>query len=158
MNKYIWRRIPPKTKLSSRGQDPCSTGPLLGECSRNPSVSVYHLALLWEAAFGFTELFFFWRRNAFSYFMMGDLWAHLPTPHWVFGSFWRKMAGPPCPTLPIHPISPLVTFFVFLDEKSSQREMFCWYGIGETKNCWRQKRHQNQREQRLFWAVGKMSQ
>ena len=31
----------------------------LGECSRNPSVSVHQLVLLWEAAFGFGE--FFWR-------------------------------------------------------------------------------------------------
>ena len=31
--------------------------PLLGECSRNTSVSVYLLALLWEAAFGSSEFF-----------------------------------------------------------------------------------------------------
>ena len=32
-----------------------------GECSRNPPVSVHQLALLWEAAFGFSDFFFFWR-------------------------------------------------------------------------------------------------
>ena len=32
--------------------------PPLGECARNPSVSVYQLALLWEAALGFSEFFF----------------------------------------------------------------------------------------------------
>ena len=31
----------------------------LGECSRNPSVSVYQLALLSEAVFGFSVFFFF---------------------------------------------------------------------------------------------------
>ena len=42
-----------------------SVGPLwyrllpLGQCSRIPSISVYKLALLWEAAFGFSE--FFWK-------------------------------------------------------------------------------------------------
>ena len=30
---------------------------LLGECSRNPSVSVYQLALLWEAVFGINKFF-----------------------------------------------------------------------------------------------------
>ena len=28
----------------------------LGECSRNPSISVYQLTLLWEAAFSFSEI------------------------------------------------------------------------------------------------------
>ena len=37
--------------------------------------------------------------------MMGDLQVHLPTAHWLFGSFWPKTAWPPCPTLPIHLIS-----------------------------------------------------
>ena len=35
-----------KMELSSEGQAPCSTGFPLGECSRNPSVPVYQLALL----------------------------------------------------------------------------------------------------------------
>ena len=41
------RGDPPKPELSSGGQAPCSTRlPPLGECSRNPSVSVYQQALL----------------------------------------------------------------------------------------------------------------
>ena len=45
-------------ELSSGGQAPCKHRlPPLGECSRNPSVSVYQLALLWEAAFSFSEFF-----------------------------------------------------------------------------------------------------
>ena len=50
-------RDPPKLELPSRGRAPSSTGFLLGECSRNPSVSVYQLALLWEAVFSFSKLF-----------------------------------------------------------------------------------------------------
>ena len=55
-------------------------------------------------------------------------------PHcWVFSSFWPKVARPPCPTLPIHSVSPGVTFFVYLDGKRPQRETFCRYGRGEAK-------------------------
>ena len=47
-----------KMDLSSGGQVPCSTGfLLLGECSRNPSVSVYQLVLLWEPAFSLVNVF-----------------------------------------------------------------------------------------------------
>ena len=51
--------------------------------------------------------------NAFAHFTMGDLRAHLPTPRWVLSSFWPKMAWTQCPALPIHPISPWVTFLLF---------------------------------------------
>ena len=69
--------------------------------------------------------------------MTGDLWGHLPTPCWVFSSFWPKQQDPPCPTSPIHLIWPQATFFCFprlKKKKSPQRETFCWYGRGETKN------------------------
>ena len=48
-------------ELSSRRQVACSEYrlPPPGECCRNPSVSVYQTALLWEAALGFSDLFFF---------------------------------------------------------------------------------------------------
>ena len=36
----LWYRLPP-----------------LGECSRNPSVSVYQLVVVWEAGFGYSEFF-----------------------------------------------------------------------------------------------------
>ena len=81
--------------------------------------------------------------------MMGDLQAHLPTLCCVFSSFWPKMA--PCSTLPIHPILPQATFFVSLDKRSPQREMFCQCGRGETKNGRSRKRHQNWWVQKLFW-------
>ena len=91
--------------------------PLLGEWSRNPSALVHQLALLWEAAFSFSELFSEDSFNAFAHLMTGDLRAHPPTPHWVFSSFWPKPVWTPCPILPIHPISPRMPFFVSLDEK-----------------------------------------
>ena len=44
---------------------------------------------------------------------MGDLQAHLPPPHWVFSSFWPKMAWYSRPTIPIHPILPPSDFLLF---------------------------------------------
>ena len=110
---------PKKTELSSGWQAPCNIGFhyitwVLDEYSGNPSVSVYQLALLWEAAFVFSELF------------LKNLSTRLPISWWVIykhtcphhcaqGSevFDWKMAWTPCPTLPIHPISPWVTFVCF---------------------------------------------
>ena len=133
-------------ELFSGGWVPCSTGflPLLGECSswccceRLPLVSV---------------IFFKHSLSAFAYLMMGDFPAHLPIP-WVFSSIWPK---PSMIHMPHPPYSQDLTlsnfFFVSLDEKSPQREMFCQCGRGETKNGRSTKRHQNRRIQNLFWAV-----
>ena len=144
-----------------RGEPPPQTGiifwragplwyrlPLLGKCPRSPSLSApagVVRGCIW-LQWNLSEV----SLNAFSHFMMGDLWAHLPTPRWVFSSFWPKPAWPPCPTLSIHPVSPRVTFFSFvsLDAKSPHREMFCQCGTkngrkqkGETKNGRSTKRH-----------------
>ena len=108
--------------------------PPLGECFRNPSVSVKQLVLLWEAAFGFNE-FFFWRLNVFAHFMMSDLRVHLLILCCVFRGFWAKTAQSPCWTHPIHPILPRPTFFVSPDEKIPQRETSCQCGRGETKTA-----------------------
>ena len=75
--------------------------PLLGEGSRNPSVSVYQLVLLWDAVFSFSECFW-------------TLSTCLPILCWVFSSFWPKTARPLCSALPIHPISLWVTIFLFV--------------------------------------------
>ena len=48
---------PPKMELPSGGRPLVVQASPLGECSRNPSVSVYQLALLWEAVFSFSEYF-----------------------------------------------------------------------------------------------------
>ena len=56
----FWRAGPLQYRLS-----------LLVQCSRNPSVSVYQLALLWEAALGFSE--FFLKTHS----------THLPISWWV---------------------------------------------------------------------------
>ena len=87
--------------------------PLLGEWSRNTSVLVCRMALLWEAAFNamnFCEESF----SAFARFMMGDFPGYLPTPCWLFSSFWTKNSTPPVPTLCIHPILPWATIYLFL--------------------------------------------
>ena len=70
--KICMRRDPPKMQLSSVGWVPYSYRlPVLGECSRNPSVSMSQLALLWEAAFGLSE------------FCLKTLSTHKPISQWV---------------------------------------------------------------------------
>ena len=54
--------------------------PLLGECSRNSSVSLYQLMMLREAALSISN-FFTYSFNVFAHFMMSDLQAHLSTLH-----------------------------------------------------------------------------
>ena len=70
--------------------------------------------------------------STFAHFIMGDLWTHLPTPHWVFSSFWPKTACPPCPTLPIHLISPQTTFFLFCQDKIILKRK-CFADVEEVK-------------------------
>ena len=123
--------------------------PPLGECSRNPSVSVNHLVVLWEAVFSLIE--FFWRLSTFAHFTMGDLQAHLPTLYWVFISFWSKKAWPAWPTLLIHPVSTHVTF-VSLMKISSKGSIFpMWRSetkkqlkhkktLMTSKNCFEQRK------------------
>ena len=98
---------------------------------------------MWEAAFGFSD------------FLLKALSRSLPVSWWVIFFFEQKTAWPQCPTLPIYQLSPWVTFFVFLDEKSPQRETFCRCGIGDTKNGRSTKKHQNRWVQKLFWAMEK---
>ena len=48
--------------------------------------------------------------NMFARFMTGDLQVHLPTPAECSAVFDQKQHDLPCPTFPIHPISPRGTF------------------------------------------------
>ena len=72
---YIWGGPPQKKKppriIFWRAGPLYYRLPPLGECSRNPSVSVYQLALLWEAVLGFSEIF------------LKALSMHLPISWWV---------------------------------------------------------------------------
>ena len=123
---YIQGGTPQKLELSLRGWAPLQYRlPLLCECSRNPSVSVYQLALLREAAFGFSE------------FLLKTLSVHLPIswcviqkhtwPHCNECSavFDQKRHGPHSPPSLFTGCHPQQLIFVSLDEKSLQREMFC---------------------------------
>ena len=132
----MYKGGPPKTLELSPGEwSPCSAGfpHGVGECSRDPSLSVYQMGLLGEAVFSFCEFFL----KSLSTRLPISWWViyKLPRPHHaVLSRFWPKTAWPPCPTLPIHPFSPWATFlFVSPDEKSPQRETFCTCGRGETK-------------------------
>ena len=119
-------------------------------CSRNPSVSVYLLVLLWETAFGFSEFFL----KTFSVCFPISRWVIYERTmlHRMFGSFWLKMAGPQCPTLPRHPILPGETFlflstekvlkekhFAFVEEvKQKMAEALKGINIDKFKNCFEQ--------------------
>ena len=99
----LWCRLPP-----------------LGEYSRNPSVSVYQLVLLWEAAFGFSELFLKTLSTHFCPFHDG---CKCTCPHHaeyslVFDQKWHDPCAPP-------QYSPNVTpkdyFFCFPGWKKSSK-------------------------------------
>ena len=128
--------------------------PLLGECSRNPSVSVYQLVLLWEAELGFSE--FFWRliQHVCPFY---DGWAMNVPAHTTlrFGSFWPKMAWPLLPHPPYSPSLAPSNFFLFPHMKQVLKgEHFA--SVEQVKQSGRRaKRHQNQQVQKLFWAVEK---
>ena len=130
---------------------------LLGDCTRNPSVSVYQLVLLWEAMFSISKLF------------LKTLSKHLPIlwlviykhicPHQAENSaiFEQKWHGF-CVPHSLYLMSPQATSFLFPQMKNSpQRETFCPCRGGETKNGRNTKRHQNWLVQKLFGAVGKKS-
>ena len=146
----------PKTlKLSSAGQVPCTTGFLhsgvlgsyLDQCASWWCCERLHSA----------SVNFCWRLHAVAHFMVGDLWVHLPTLHWVFSSIWQKnWHDPHAPPSLFTWSHPRATFFVSLDEKSPQKDMFWRGGRGEIKSGKSTKRHQNWQVQKLFWAVERM--
>ena len=111
--------------------------PPLGEYSRTPSVSVYQLALLWEAVFGFSEFFF------------GRLFQHICTFHdgWFTSTpahttlsvqqFLTKNGMTPMPHPPYSPNVAPSDFFCFPGwKKSSKRNVLLTW---ETWNKKRQK-------------------
>ena len=130
--------------------------------SRNPSVSVCQLVVVVGSCIQFQWIFF-------------EDSTHLPISWWVIyehicpllaecsAGFFPKRAWPPCPTLPIHLISPSAIFFwggglfvCFPDEKVLKGKHFADVERGETnkqKNGRSTKRHQNQWVQKLFWAI-----
>ena len=93
--------------------------------------------------------------NMFAHFMTGDLWIHLPTPHWLLSSFWQKQHD----LMPHPPHSPDLTpsnfSFVSPDEKSPQRETFCPCGRGETKKKGRSTKRIKIDYFKNFWVVEK---
>ena len=105
--------------------------PPLDECSRNPSVSVYQMPLLWEAALGLSELF------------LKTLWRHLPISWWVIykrncpqraecSALFDQKQHDPMPLAPYSSNLALSDFFSPPGWKNSQREMFCWCRRAET--------------------------
>ena len=103
-------------------------------------------------------IFFFLKTlNVFAHFMMGDLSVHLPTPHWVFSSFWLKNGMTPVPYVPYSPDLALSDFFLFPRMKKVLKGGKRFANVEEVKQKTAEAltRHQNQWIQKLFWAGGK---
>ena len=86
--------------------------PPLSECSRT---HLYQCTSWWwceRLCPVATSFFFEGSCSILALFMMGDLWAHLPTLHWVFSSFWPKTTWPQCPN-PYSPHLATSKFFLF---------------------------------------------
>ena len=137
------------------GVDPLSFRlPLLGECCRNPGVSVP--AGVVRGCVWLQWIFSEDSCNAFGHFTVGDLQAHLPTLPWVFHSLWPEKRPDPCAPPSLFTQShPERLFFVSLNEKSLQKETFYQCGRGETKNSRSTKRHQNWIQKLYILSSGK---
>ena len=150
-NRHVRWGTPQKTQVILWRVGPLQYRlPPLGECSKNPSVSCTSWCYCERLSLASENFFFKTLATRIVHLMMDDLGAHLPTPHWVFNSFWPKTAWPPCPTLPTHPISLQVTFsfspwmkkvlkgkcFVLVEEvKQKMAEALKGIKINEFKNC-----------------------
>ena len=150
------RGDPKSPELSSGGQALVVQASLIGQCSRNLSVSVHQLVLLWVAAFSFSE--FFLEDSVSLPISWWVIYEHTGPHHaeWsaVFDQKRMTLVTPPSLFTQDHPEQPFFCLFP-LDEKSPQREMFCRCERGKTKNSRSFKRHQNQQVQKRFWAVRK---
>ena len=94
--------------------------PALGEWSRNPSVSVCQLVLLWEAVFGFSEFFFEGSmRLPISWRVIYELTRSYPLSVWQF--LTKTCMTPQCSPLSTYLISPQATFFCFPGWKMSSK-------------------------------------
>ena len=157
-NRHVRWGTPQKTQVILWRVGPLQYRlPPLGECSKNPSVSCTSWCYCERLSLASENFFFKTLATRIVHLMMDDLGAHLPTPHWVFNSFWPKTAWPPCPTPSIHPISPWATsFFVcFPGWKKSSKGNILLMWKRWNKNGRSTERHQNWQVQKLFWAVEK---
>ena len=131
------REDPPKWNYFLEGKPLVIQASPLGECPRNPSVSVYQLVVLWEVAFGPSEFFF-------------KASMHLPVSWWVIcehtcphhtessAVFDQKWHDPSIPPSLFTLCLPKWLFFFPLVKKSPQRKAFCQCRRGETK---KQQKH-----------------
>ena len=117
--------------------------------------------MVWEAVFNFTELF--WR--LFQHIsLFRDRWfTSTPAPTVLnVQQFLTKNRVKPVPHPPYSSDLALSDFIFVVspDEKSPQRETFCWCERGLKKKIQQKpsrntNRHQNRQVQNLFWAVEK---
>ena len=120
---------PKKLQLFSRGHAPCSTGfpcqvSVLGthlyQCSASVVRSCFWLQ--WICLKLFQQICPF-----------HDGWFTSTPAHTALSvqQFLTKNCMTPCPTLPIHLISPWKLIFVYPHENILQMETFCWCGRGK---------------------------
>ena len=141
---YLWSVGPLQYRL-----------PLLGECSRDASVSVYQLVVLWEAAFGFSEFFL----KAFSMCLPISWWViyERTCPHHTECSSVFDQTRQDPNAQPSLSTQSRTKKLIPQIKNSPQKKPFCLCERGETKNCSSTKRHQNWQVQKLFWAVERKS-
>ena len=125
---------------------PGSTGfPLLGECYRNPSVSVYQLALFWEAASSFSE-FFLKTLSTHSPISWWGIYehttAHLAECSAVFNQKWHN---PYSLTSLLSWSHPSNFFFCFPDWKKSSK--------GNVLQMWKRWNKEWQKDQKASKSV-----
>ena len=153
-----WRGLKKNLELSSGGWAPCSIG-FPSEVSV-VGTHLYPCTSWWCCEKLCSASVNFFRRLFQCICPFHDGWFTSTSDRTVLSvqQFLTKNSMTPMFHLPHSPhLTPRNFFFVFLGVKSPQRKTCCWCGRSETKNGRSTKRHQNQRVQRLFGAVEKMS-
>ena len=124
-------------------------------CSRNPFVSVHQLALLWEAAFTFSEFFLEAPSTRLS-ISWCDLRVHLPTPRWVSSSFQPKMEWLPAPPSLLTQSHPEQFFFSCFPGWKKTFKGKCFADMEEVKQKMAKPlKGIKLMSSKLFWAVEK---
>ena len=122
--QYQYKEGPKKLELSSGGRAPCNRLSLLDEHSRNLSVWVYRLVVLWEAAFSFSEFFLKTLSRCLpmsSWVIYKCTYPHFTECSAFLDQKWHDLSAPPSL---LTPSCPKWLFFVSPDEKVLKGKRF----------------------------------
>ena len=152
--KDIWGGTPQNWNYLLEGM-PLIVQASFATCSRNTSVSVYLLVLLWEAAFA-SEFFL---KTLSTHFPFHGGWFTSTPAHPLLSAqqFLTKNGLTPVIHPPYSPDLAPVTSFVSSDEKQSSKGNALPLWRRWNKNSRSTKRPQNWQVPNLFWAVEKIS-